>query len=159
MICLCRFLLYCSLGLLLGLPQQTSAAEEGVKDVRFWSQDNKVHVSYTLVGKGVYNVTLHMSDDGGKTFAHRPRSVSGDVGERMRPGPDKKIVWDALDEVEQLDGDSYAFRVRAVRSLKMGKWPWIAGAGAAGAAAFVISKGGEEKGEIVIEVPDPEGQE
>ena len=147
------------LGVLLGAPSVSRAAEEGVQNVRFQVQGQKVHVSYDLIGKGAYTVTLQSVREEGRPWVPGLRSLSGDVGKGIQPGKKKEIVWDVLKDVERLEGDNFVFEVRAARPGGTSKWVWIGGAGvAAGAAGAVVlgGGGGEEKGTIVIDVPDPE---
>ena len=147
------------LGVLLGPPSVSRAAEEGVQNVSFQVQNQKIHVSYDLIGKGTYTVTLQLAREEGRPWVPWLHSVSGDVGKGIQPGKKKEIVWDALKDVERLEGDNFVFEVRAARPGGTSKWVWIGGAGvAAGAAGAVVlgGGGGEEKGTIVIDVPDPE---
>ena len=134
---------------------------EGVSNVRFQVRDQKIYVSYDLAGKGIYAVSLNLLRDGGEAGGEAPRTVSGDVGREVTPGKGKEIVWDALKDVEALEGNDFVFEVKAVRPGEGGsKWVWVLGAGAAGAAGVVALSGGGgddgNTGKIIIEVPDPE---
>ena len=153
-----RMLLIFAMGLSLGLLSEVWAVEKGVRNVGFQVQGQKIHVSYDLAGKGVYTVHLRLLENGGRALTAWPRSVSGDVGKEVRSGTGKRIVWDALKDVASLEGNDYVFEVRAVRPGGTSKWVWIGGAGiaAGGAAGAVLLQGGEKKGTIVIDVPDPE---
>jgi hypothetical protein len=73
-----------------------------------------VTISYDLISedaKAVFQVVLLVSQDGGKTFDLKPRSVTGDVGSGIRAGATKKIVWEAGKDVENLQMDLFRFRV------------------------------------------------
>jgi len=133
---------------------------EGVTNVRFQVRDQKVYISYDLAGKGLYAVSLSLLRDGEEPATETPRSISGDVGREVAPGKSKEIVWDALKDVEGLEGGDFVFQVKAVRPEEgSSKWVWVLGIGAAGAAGVVaLSGGGDEgnTGKIVIEVQDPE---
>jgi hypothetical protein len=141
-------------------PTCASAAQEAVTGVRFAVQGQKVHVSYELAGQGAYTVSLRLLQGAERRVAATPRSVTGDVGPGVAAGTAKTIVWDALKDVEALEGRDYSFEVRAVRPGGTSKWVWIGGAGlVAGGAGVVMATGavgGEDKGTIVIDVPDPE---
>ena len=146
--------------LLLAVKGDIRAAEEGVRNVRFVVQGQKIQVDYDLEGNGTYTVALHLLGNGVLDIAVLPRSVSGDVGREVSAGKGKKIVWDALKDVESLEGSDFVFEVRATRPGGISKWVWIGGAGVAVGAGAVVSMGGgdgEKKGTIVIDVPDPEG--
>ena len=153
-----RMLVIFAVGLSLGLLPEAWAVEEGVRNVGFQVQGQKIHVSYDLAGEGVYTVHLRLLGNGGRTMVTLPRSVSGDVGKGVRSGQGKKIVWDALKDVASLEGNDYVFEVKVVRPGGINKWALISGAGiaAGGAAGAVLLQGGEKKGTIVIDVPDPE---
>ena len=151
-----RMLVIFAVGLSLGLLPEAWAVEEGVRNVSFQVQGQKVHVSYDLAGEGVYTVHLRLLEDEGRTLTVQPRSVSGDVGKEVRSGKGKKIVWDALKDVESLKGDDFIFEVTVAGPRRIGKWVWITGAAAGTAAGLMVLGGGEEKGTIAVKVTDPE---
>ena len=137
-------------------PLASSAAEEGVSEVRFQAVGHTVHVFYTLTGKGLYEVSLRLSADGGQTFSAVPKTLSGAVGDGVEPGPNKRIIWDALQDVPRLEGNRFRFQVRASRpkggsgKVLLG----LIGAGAVGgAAAYALQP---KEGDIQVNVPDPE---
>src|SRR5262245_5584915 len=55
-----------------------------------------IQVTYDLVAddpRAEFSVTLEVSDDGGRTWNVRATSLTGDVGQRVMPGAEKRIVW------------------------------------------------------------------
>ena len=96
-------------------PLEAGAVKEAVKDVRFRTYGDKVHIYYTLEGRGEYEVSLRLSDDGGRTFSTVPKSLSGAVGKGVKPGRDKRIVWDVLRDRPRLEGSDFVFQVLASR--------------------------------------------
>lgn len=77
------------------------------------------NVTATQVGKSIEitydldkaaDITVYMSTSGGKTYRELHK-VSGDVGKTVGPGHNR-IIWDALEEVEELVGDDIVFMVR-----------------------------------------------
>lgn len=58
-----------------------------------------------------FSVALEVSDDGGKTYNVRPRTLSGDIGAAVRAGTGKQITWEAARDVENLQLDRYRYRV------------------------------------------------
>jgi hypothetical protein len=70
----------------------------------------KVHVNYTL--DKTADITLHLSTDGGVTYSEALKQVSGDVGKNIPIGT-HTIVWDVLEEKENLVGDNIVFMVKA----------------------------------------------
>lgn len=145
-------LIYCALLLMLHLPVAAAPRPEGVYDVRFAVREEKIHISYDLVGEGKYAIVLQLVGS-----SIRPRTVSGDVGDGVQPGQNRKMVWDALKDVRVLEGDDFVFEVTAVRTRRSGKWLLIAGAGAAGAAGAMLRKAEtSDKGTIAVNVRDPD---
>jgi hypothetical protein len=73
----------------------------------------EVTVSFDLVGPstGPRTVRLLASLDAGTTFDFQPKSVSGDVGERVAIGTGKVIRWKAARDIERGDLSALRFRV------------------------------------------------
>jgi hypothetical protein len=74
-----------------------------------------VTISYDLASddvQAVFTVVLFVSQDGGKTFDLRPKSVAGDVGSGVHVGRGKKIVWQAGRDVESVEMDLFRFSIR-----------------------------------------------
>jgi len=70
-----------------------SFAWEKVENVWVEQVDNDVHIYYDLSGDSEkYNVTVRGSSDGGITYKLPMKTVSGDVGKKVRPGSNKKII-------------------------------------------------------------------
>lgn len=108
-------------GILLGVEGGLStvhAQEDGVQNIRVQQQGDRVVVTYDLlVEEGTeYEVEVKASDDR-RTFNIEPESVSGDVGQGVRPGKQKQIIWDVLeDRPEGIQGNECRFRVIAHES-------------------------------------------
>ncbi len=148
------------------VPLEAGAVKEAVKDVRFRTYrayGDKVHIHYTLEGKGAYEVFLRLSDDGGRTFSIVPRTVSGDVGKGVKPGRDKRVIWEVLRDVRRLEGDDFVFEVVAIRNRNRRPLMMFLGLAAAAAVGMAVAsmgqegqEDGQEDGTIIVEVPDPE---
>lgn len=85
-----------------------------VENVRAVVQGKTVVVTYDLVGTAMgknVSVKLYYSSDGGRTYVGPLFSVTGDVGEKVSSGLNKKIVWDALKHEEWLLAESAVFRI------------------------------------------------
>lgn len=148
----------CSLALILSSLLPGQASGEGVTNVRCELERDQVVILYDLVGRGHYTVTAHMSEDAGRSYPFQLKSVSGDIGESIEPGRGKKIVWDCLRDVENLIGRHIVFEVRATRLRQRRTWPWLLGAGAAGAAGWGAREWlgrRDGKGKIQIDIEDP----
>jgi hypothetical protein len=76
-----------------------------------------IRVVYDLPARraATFSVALEASNDGGQTFAIRPRALTGDVGANVSPGTGKAIVWDSTKDIEDLQIDRYVFRVLVSR--------------------------------------------
>ncbi|MEK7264126.1 MAG: formylglycine-generating enzyme family protein [Bacteroidota bacterium] len=87
-----------------------------IENVQVLLPGRTVVVTYDITGgnsKDEYTVQLTYSSDGGSTFSKPLRSVSGDVGEKIKPGHGKKITWDVLKDVDALLGEDFVFKVVA----------------------------------------------
>ena len=88
-----------------------SSIAQQIVDYNFEVVDNKIEVSFSLVGDptDLYNITLFSSSDGFKTPL---KLVAGDVGENIVPGKNKKIVWEAQKELVEFEGE-LSVKIRA----------------------------------------------
>jgi hypothetical protein len=134
------------------------AQDTRVENVRFQEIGETVVIQYDLRGKSdkKYNVSVLLSDDGGRTFRIKPRSVDGDVGKNIPAGTGKKINWYyKKDFPNGLSGGEFVFAVDA--ELQKGKktWVYVLGAGAVGGAVYYFTgkKKESDKGSIVVDIP------
>lgn len=140
------------------------AQELKVRNVRFEEIGETVMVKYDLDGmtEKKYKISLSLSDDFGKTFKIKPRTVYGDVGKNIQPGESKQITWYLLrDFPEGLHGDGFVFAVDAELQKGGTKLPfYMLGAGVVGGVVYFVVRSSSEKsepqtttGSIVITVP------
>ena len=61
----------------------------------------------------ILTISVHISDDGGKTFTVPAKTFSGDVGTRIKPGTNKRIVWDAGKDLTKLYDMDFRAKVTA----------------------------------------------
>jgi len=102
------------LSMVILMPGISSAREE-VENVRMEQVGDDVHIYYDLRGDAdKYKVTVRGSSDGGRNYRLPMKTVSGDVGKAVRPGSNKKIIWKALKDAGELEGDEFVFEVEAV---------------------------------------------
>lgn len=71
----------------------------------------EVEVGYTLKSDRPLTVQLYYSEDDGLNWIGPLHAVSGDVGSAVQPGRNR-IVWDFAEEVEELWGERFRFKVR-----------------------------------------------
>ena len=107
--------------LILLLSIQYSLYAQSVDNVVVTQQDKNIVVAYDLLGLAegqTANVSLYCSEDGGASWGSKLRYVIGDVGEGIKAGYGKRIVWQLLEERERLTGDRISFEVRAMLSSR-----------------------------------------
>jgi formylglycine-generating enzyme required for sulfatase activity len=102
--------------LLLGFIVQTNAQE--IKNVQFTANDKQVEITYSIQNadsKQKFDITLYISQDGGKNYNPALQSVSGDVGTGIAPGYSKLILWKPLQEegYGKIIGRNICFKVEA----------------------------------------------
>lgn len=90
--------------------------EATIKNIVFKVTGQVVEVYYDLIAPPnlYWNVTLVLKKRFAKGFLYLPLEVSGDVGEKVIPGENKKITWRIASEFPQgLPGEDCFFAVNA----------------------------------------------
>lgn len=72
----------------------------------------ELEVSYQLKTDRPVTIQLYYSEDDGYQWIGPLKSVSGDVGRGVTAGK-KKIVWNFAEEVSELYGDRFRFKIRS----------------------------------------------
>ncbi|MFC1539423.1 DUF5916 domain-containing protein [Candidatus Latescibacterota bacterium] len=79
----------------------TSAFSGEITNIRHYRiSDNEVIIYYDLISDSPSPVSLRVSLDGGETFSLIPAALSGDVGNNVLPGNQKRIVWKITQDIE-----------------------------------------------------------
>jgi len=106
------------------LDVKLAAQQEGpVQNPRLTREDDEVRVQYALPSaEASYEVELQLSMNGGGTYQDVPDEVmSGDVGDKVQPGPGREIRWDALEQYSGgLTGDENQLRIVAEKGPTTG---------------------------------------
>jgi len=74
-----------------------------------------VNITYDLIASApsTFAVELEASEDGGRTYTMKPKTVTGSVGAGVAPGVGKKMVWEAAKDTDNLQLAQLKFRVQA----------------------------------------------
>ncbi len=89
-----------------------------ITNVHFEQAGKQIIIYYNLKGKGNFTVTAYCSTDNGNSWGNALQQVSGDVGENITPGYNKKIVWDVLKEQDKLVGN-VIFKINALADINI----------------------------------------
>lgn len=116
------------------------ANAQSVENIRFEKSGRQIVVYYDLLGEQgtIWSISLFCSPDGGKTWGSALQKITGDAGKKIKPGANKKIIWDVLSEVEKLEGE-ISFKISAIQDpstikpvysteyykFKKGKQDWL----------------------------------
>ncbi|MBN1989101.1 MAG: caspase family protein [Bacteroidales bacterium] len=91
---------------MLALSMFPAKAQE-IIDLQSRQLGEKINLEYSIVGEKIgqlFTVTPFYSTNGGKTFVPM-KSVTGNVGQRVMGGKNQIIIWDALKDTKELNGD------------------------------------------------------
>ena len=84
------------------------------------NQEGKaIAVTYDL--SEMASISLYLTQDGGKTKTLIPQAyLSGDAGNRVSPGKEKKILWRVLDQYpnQNFQGENLSFIVKGTPSMR-----------------------------------------
>ncbi len=77
---------------------------QDVRNVDIVTSDEKMIITYDLYGKKntFYNVALMFKKEDGSQL--RPKSLEGDVGNKVTAGKGKSIIWEVYKDVDELQG-------------------------------------------------------
>ncbi|OPZ97874.1 MAG: Serine/threonine-protein kinase pkn1 [Bacteroidetes bacterium ADurb.Bin408] len=92
----------------------TGINAQNVTNVDSRQEGKQIIITYTLDESA--DISVYCSMDGGKTFGPALQQVTGDIGKNV-PAGNKTIVWDVLSEVDKLQGENIAFKVKASPSF------------------------------------------
>lgn len=92
-----------------------SAFGQQIQNVKGVQAGDNVLITYDLVDAGTrsYYIRLLYSKDGGITYSDDLKQVTGDVKENIMAGTNKKIIWDARQELGSFMGEA-VFKVEAL---------------------------------------------
>lgn len=135
-----------------GLTPVAYAQETDLRNISFQERGKVIIVTYDLIGEAgeKYEVELYLSSDGGSTYDYQPQAVSGDVGDDVRIGTQKRIQWNVLKDFPGgIQGSNYRFRLTADKQGGNAIW-YVLGTGliggAVGSAVMFLGGGGNDGG-------------
>lgn len=123
-----------------------------VTNVDFEPKQNKIFITYDLDGEKdtEYEIAVVLKREEFSGFIFRPKLLTGDVGDGIRPGKGKEIVWDVTKEYH-IDPDVTDFFFEVTASLEKSggiAWYYYVGAAVLGggtAAVLLLGKKSEEE--------------
>ena len=86
-----------------------------ITNIKVTQEGDSVVVTYDITSDKpgqTFDIKVECSNDNGKTFSIKPKSLSGDL-KGITAGTGKRIVWDVLSERETLSGDHFVFQLVA----------------------------------------------
>jgi hypothetical protein len=87
-----------------------------IDNIRIEQVNDQIHIYYDLSEvdeNEILKIEIYLSDDAGLTYSIIPKSVIGDVGLGISAGKNKKIIWYPLNDVNELIGENYKFKISA----------------------------------------------
>ena len=134
---------------LLVVLQTSFVSAQKVSNITYHQEQNTIIVSYDLETKTPCKVNLYVSTNGGTTWQGPLTKVSGVVGAKIVSGS-HIIIWNVLEEFEELRGDKIQFQVRAYgdsfETVKIGNLEWT---------TKNLDVSTYRNGDIIPEVKDP----
>ena len=93
------------------------AYTQSIANVTFRQEGETVRITYDIreaQDGQTFDITLHYSTEAGRTYSNVLKAVSGDVGEKIKGGYSKTIIWQPLQEnLTTLESDKVKFKVVA----------------------------------------------
>ena len=93
------------------------------KTISLDTAKNEITLNYDLKGPSnrFYVTRLYNSSNNGSSFKGPLRSVSGDAGDSIRVGNDKKMIWSFVKDNPYFNGKNIIFKIEATEKLKVAK--------------------------------------
>ena len=95
------------------------ANAQSVTNIHFEQTGKQIVIYYDLWGdaESTWFIDVYCSQDGGESWKSPLEKVSGAVGKGIKPGPNQKVMWDVLQERDNLEGE-ITFKVEATKTEK-----------------------------------------
>jgi uncharacterized protein (TIGR02145 family) len=98
-----------------------------VSNITFKQEQSNIVVFYDLETKTPCKVSLYVSTNGGTSWQGPLKKVTRNVGDKVVSGK-HSIVWNVLEEFEELKGDNIKFQVKAsgeyIETVVIGNQEW-----------------------------------
>ena len=81
----------------------SSLYADTIENVRYYHVSNdRIVIYYDLIGSEKASISVRVSWDGGASYTDEPLNLSGDVGDDVTAGPNKRIVWELENGIDRL---------------------------------------------------------
>lgn len=101
------------------LASASVARAQNITNVDANQEGKSIAITYDMKEKA--NVSLYLSQDGGKTKSLIPQAyLTGDFGKNVSPGTNKKVLWHVLNQYpnQNFQGENLSFIVKAKPSMR-----------------------------------------
>ena len=92
----------------------TAMAQDNVTNIRVQQMEHVLVITYDLALQA--DIEVHVSFDGGETYAGPLVHVSGAVGRRIEPNANRMIVWNAFEEFGEFDFPNTIIKIASTDS-------------------------------------------
>ena len=92
------------------------ANAQSVTNIHFEQTGKQIVIYYDLSGEAesTWFIDVYCSQDGGKSWKSPLEKLSGAAGKGIKPGNNQKVMWDVLQERDNLEGE-ISFKVEATK--------------------------------------------
>ena len=103
-----------------------ASTAQSISNVKFEQSGKQIAIYYDLSGEAgsSYGISVYCAQDGSANWGAPLISVNGDVGNNIKPGINKKIYWNVLNEKENLIGD-IRFKIESIMDFTGAKGSFV----------------------------------
>ena len=93
-----------------------NVSSQQIENLRVKSFEDKINILYDISHEKsgqLFDIKVICSNDGGQSFNIPIKTISGAFGKNIEGGKDKIIIWDVLQDLENLKGENFVFKIIA----------------------------------------------